>query len=60
MTHLDEYQWRYRQPTPPLPEAFAEMAANRSRHWDRQQQRWRAFVALAAFLLLGLTAGAVC
>jgi hypothetical protein len=60
MTELDEYQWRYRQPAPSLHEVFAEMAATRSRQWDRQQQRWRAFVALAAFLLLGLTAGAVC
>jgi hypothetical protein len=60
MTYLDEHQWRYRQPAPSLHEVFAEMAANRSRQWDRQQQRWRAFVALAAFLLLGLTAGAVC
>jgi hypothetical protein len=60
MKYLDEYQWRYRQPALSLHEAFAEMAANRSRQWGRQQQRWRAFVALAAFLLLGLTAGAVC
>jgi len=59
VTYLDEYQWRYRQPAPSLRETFAEMAANRSRQWGRQQQRWRAFVALAAFLLLSLT-GAVC
>jgi hypothetical protein len=60
MTYLDEYQWRYRQPAPSLHEAFAEMAANRSRQWRRQQQRWRAFVALTALLLLGLTTSVVC
>jgi anti-sigma-K factor RskA len=60
MTYLDEYQWRYRQPAPSLHEAFAEMATNRSRQWHRQQQRWRAVVALAALLVLGLTAGALC
>jgi hypothetical protein len=58
MTHFDEYQWRYRQPAPSLHEAFAEMAAGRSRQWSRQQRPWRAVVALAA-LLLGLTTGAV-
>jgi hypothetical protein len=60
MTYLDEYQWRYRQPAPSLREAFAEMAANRSRQRRRQQQRLRAVVALVALLLLGVTAGAVC
>jgi hypothetical protein len=60
MTYLDEYQWRYRQPAPSLHEAFAEMAAGRSRQWRRQRQRWRTFVALTALLLLGLTTSAVC
>jgi hypothetical protein len=58
MSYLDEYQWRYRQPAPSLREAFAEMAAGRSRQWPRQQQRRRAVVMLA-LLLLGLTTGAV-
>ena len=61
MTYWDEYQWRYRQPANSLHEAFVEMAADRSRQWRRQQQRWRAVVALAALVLLGLglTTGAV-
>ena len=59
MTYLDEYQWRYRQPAPSLHEAFVEMAADRSRQWPRQQKRWRAVVALAALVLLGLTTAAV-
>jgi hypothetical protein len=60
MTYLGEYLWPYRQPAPSLHEAFAEVAANRSRQWRRQQQRWHAFVALTALLLLGLTPSAVC
>jgi hypothetical protein len=59
MTYLDEYQWRYRQPAPSLHETFVEMAAHRSRQLPRRQQRWRAVVALAALVLLGLTIGAV-
>jgi hypothetical protein len=59
MTYLDEYQWRYRQPAPSLHEAFAEMAANRSRQWAPPATAV-AVVALAALLLLGLTTGAVC
>jgi len=59
MAYLDEYQWRYRQPAPSLHEAFVEMAADRSRQWPRLQQRWRAVVALAALVLLGLITGAV-
>jgi hypothetical protein len=59
MSYFDEYQWRYRQPAPSLHEVFAEMAADRSRQWSRQQQRWRAVFALAALVLLGLTTGAV-
>ena len=59
MTYLDEYQWRYRQPAPSFHEAFVEMAADRSRQWPRPHQRWRAVVALATFLLLVLTPGAV-
>jgi hypothetical protein len=59
MTYLDEYQWRYRQPGPSLHEAFVEMGSDHSRQLPRQQQRWRAVVALAALLLLVLTPGAV-
>ena len=59
MTYLDEYQWRYRQPAPSLHETFVEMAADRSRQRPRRQKRWRAVVALAALVLLGLTTGVV-